>query len=323
LEDTLTSHQTTMHAVRQTEWGGLDKLKLADVPRPKPLPTEVLVRVKAVGINPIDLYTTLGRAYMNAVTLPHIPGWDIAGVVEQVGYGTTRFKVGDEVYGMPWFPRAANAYAEYVVAPARHLALKPRTISFEEAAAVPLAGLTAWQMLADVAKVGPGTEVLINGAAGGVGHFAVQIAKSLGAHVTVVARKEKHQFVQRLGADRMIDYTASTVADEIGDADVVIELVGGDTCIQMLRTLRREGLLVSAQAGWVPQLKEEASKLGVRSSWYLVEPDYAGLEQLTALIERGAMKIEVSSTYPLERAVEALEQISQRRTLGKTVLKVC
>ncbi|WP_245334812.1 NADP-dependent oxidoreductase [Bradyrhizobium mercantei] len=312
----------TMRAVQQTEWGGLDKLRLVDVPRPRPLPTEVLVRVKSIGINPIDLFTVFGRAYMNAVTLPHIPGWDIAGVVEQVGYGTTRFKVGDEVYGMPWFPRPASAYAEYAVAPARQLALKPKGVSFDEAAAVPLAGLTAWQMLVDVAKVGPGANVVINGAAGGVGHFAVQIAKSLGAQVTAVASAGKHQFVRKLGADRVIDYTVSNLVDEIKDADVVIELVGGDTCIQMLSTLRKGGLLVSAQAGWVPQLRDEAMKLGVRSSWYLVEPDHAGLEKLTELIERGSLKIEVSSSNPLEGAVGALEQVAQKRTLGKAVLRV-
>lgn len=178
-----------MRAVQQTEWGGLEKLMLVEVPRPAPLPTEVLVRVKAAGINPVDFYTVQGKAYMRALNLPYIPGWDIAGIVEQVGYGTTRFAIGDEVYGMPWFPRAASAYAEFVVAPARHLALKPNNLSFERAAAVPLAGLTAWQMLVDIARVGQGTKVLVNGAGGGVGHLAVQIAKAKGAYVIAVARQ--------------------------------------------------------------------------------------------------------------------------------------
>src|SRR5689334_3355807 len=185
-----------MRAIQQNEWGGLDRLKLVEVSRPSPLPTEVLVKVKAAGINPVDVYTAQGKAYMRALSLPYIPGWDVAGIVEQVGYGTTRFKVGDEVFGMPWFPRAANAYAEYLVAPARHLALKPKQLSYEQAAALPLAGLTAWEMLVDIAKVERGDRVLINGAGGGVGHLAVQIAKARGAHVVAVASGAKHGFLR-------------------------------------------------------------------------------------------------------------------------------
>ena len=275
------------------------------------------MRVKAAGINPVDFYTVQGKAYMRALNLPYIPGWDIAGIVEQVGYGTTRFAIGDEVYGMPWFPRAASAYAEFVVAPARHLALKPNNLSFERAAAVPLAGLTAWQMLVDIARVGQGTKVLVNGAGGGVGHLAVQIAKAKGAYVIAVASGAKHSFLRTMGVDDVIDYTASVVADRVQDADVVIELVGGDVCVQMIKTLRKGGLLISA---WAPQLKEEAAKHGVRASWYLVEPDHAGLEALTSLIESGAVKIEVSSTYPLEHACEALQQVSRRHSIGKIVL---
>ncbi|MBO4220856.1 zinc-binding dehydrogenase [Bradyrhizobium neotropicale] len=311
-----------MRAIQQNEWGGLDRLKLVEVSRPSPLPTEVLVRVKAAGINPVDVYTAQGKAYMRALSLPYIPGWDVAGIVEQVGYGTTRFKVGDEVFGMPWFPRAANAYAEYLVAPARHLALKPKRLSFEQAAALPLAGLTAWEMLVDVAMVGRGDKVLINGAAGGVGHIAVQIAKTRGAHVVAVASGAKHGFLRELGADATIDYATGAVTDQVEDVDVVIELVGGEVCLQMLKTLRRGGLLVSAQAAWAPQLKNEAEKLGVRTSWYLVEPNHVGLEALARMAEQGSLKVEVTASYPLENAVEALERVAERRSTGKVVLTV-
>ena len=317
----MTNHQATMRAMQQAEWG-LEMLKLVDVPRPEPLPTEVLVRVKAVGVNLVDHHTVFGRGYMNALSLPHIPGWDIAGVVEQIGYGATRFKIGDEVFGLPRFPRAAGGFAEYITAPARQLALKPTAISFEQAAGVALSGLTAWQMLVDAGKVGPGTKVLINGAAGAVGHFAVQVAKSLGAFVIAVARKETHEFLKGLGADRLIDYTTSVVADEVKDADVVIELVGGDTCIQMLKTPRKGGLLVSARNfPNIAEIKEAASKLDVHGSWFMVEPDYVGLDQLAALIQRGSLKVEISHVFPLERAVEALETIG-RGAAGKTVIKV-
>ncbi|TDY22050.1 NADPH:quinone reductase-like Zn-dependent oxidoreductase [Paraburkholderia sp. BL6665CI2N2] len=319
----MTTSRLTMRAVQQGEWGTLDSVRVLDVPQPELLPTEVLVRVKAVGVNPIDYHTAVGRGYMNALKLPHIPGWDIAGIVEEVGFGTNRFKVGDEVFGFPHFPRAAGGYAEYVTAPARQLALKPATISFEQGAAVALAGLTAWQMLVDVAKVGAGTKVLINGAAGGVGHFAVQIAKARGAFVIAVARKEKHAFVQTLGADRVIDYTTTSVTDEVNDADVVIELAGGDTTLQMLRALRKGGLLISARK--LPDtavIRTEASNLGVKGTWFVAEPDYVALEGLAELIERGALKIEVSSILPLERAVEALKRIPEGHAVGKTVLKV-
>ncbi|WP_232519372.1 NADP-dependent oxidoreductase [Caballeronia insecticola] len=317
------SERPTMRAIQQTEWGSLDSMKLVDVPRPTLLPTEVLVRVKAVGVNPIDYHTAMSRGYMNALSLPHIPGWDIAGIVEEVGFGTNRFKVGDEVFGFPRFPRAAGGFAEYAAVPSRQVALKPPNISFEGASAVALAGLTAWQMLVDVADVGPGSKVLVNGAAGGVGHLAVQIAKARGAHVTAVARKEKHDFVRGLGADRLIDYTTSVVTDEIRDADVVIELAGGSATIPMLKALRRDGLLISARK--LPDISEiqaEAATLGVRAASFVAEPDHSGLQHLAALINRGALKVEVSSVMPFEKAVEALERIPQGHAVGKTVLRI-
>lgn len=309
-----------MRAIQQDSWGNVDVLKVIDVDRPMPLPTEVLVRVKAAGVNPIDAYTRAGKGYMQPIDLPFIPGWDISGVVESVGYGVTRFQPGDEVYGMPWFPRQAGAYAEYVTAPARHLARLPKNLSFVEAAALPLAGLTAWHMLVEVARVQPGMRVLINGGAGGVGHLAIQIAKYLGADVIATARAEKHAFVKRMGADEAIDYTKSPVTETVRDVDVVIELIGGQVCLEMLKTLRRGGILVSAQAAWAPNLQDEAARLGVRAAWYLVEPDYAGLESLNALVETGRLKVHVEATHRLEEAMHVHAKIMERRTLGKIVL---
>lgn len=311
-----------MRAVRQTEWGRLDGIELVRVDRPKPLPTEILVRVKAASVNPVDIFTIEGKAYMSALSLPYIPGWDVSGVVEAVGYGVTRFQPGDEVFGMPWFPRAGGGYAEFVAAPARHFARKPKSLDFNGAAALPLAGLTAWQMLADVARVGPGSRVLVNGAGGGVGHLAVQIAKAHGAHVIAVARQEKHAFLLSLGADQVIDYSRVSVPEVVNDADVVIELVGAETCLKMLSTLRRDGLLVSAQAAWAPNLQSEASRLGVRASWYLVEPDHVGLEALADLVERGQLKVHVAEVFPLDDVAEALRLVGTRRTTGKVVLAV-
>ncbi len=312
------SQQPLMTAVQVREWGG--SLELARIPRPKPLPTEVLVRVEAASINPVDVFTCQGRAYNVALDLPHVPGWDVSGVVEAVGYGVTRFRKRDAVFGMPWFPRAAGAYAQYVAAPARHFARKPAELTHAEAAALPLAGLSAWQMLVEVARVQPGMQVLVSGGAGGVGHLAVQVAKALGASVTATARPEKHAFLRQLGADRVVDYTAAPVPEQVSGMDVVIELVGGEACMAMLRTLRPGGLLVSAQAAWAPGLQDAALAMGVRASWYLVEPSASALEALSGLVRQGRLRPHVDAVLPLDQVAQAHARIAQRHTTGKLVL---
>lgn len=312
------SRQPLMTAVQLREWGG--PLELARIPRPQPLPTEVLVRIEAAGVNPVDVFTCRGLAYNRALDLPHVPGWDVSGVVEAVGYGVTRFRKGDAVFGMPWFPREGGAYAQYVTAPARHFAHKPAEVTHVEAAALPLAGLTAWQMLVEVAHVQAGMRVLVSGGSGGVGHLAVQMAKALGASVTATGRPEKHAFLRQLGADRVVDYTAAPVADQVSGMDVVIELVGGDTCMAMLRTLRGGGLLVSAQAAWAPGLQEAALAAGVRASWYLVEPSGSGLDAIATLVCEGRLKPYVEAVLPLNLAAEAHLRIAKRHTSGKLVL---
>jgi len=314
------SNSLTMNAIRQNSWGGPETLQLATVERPQPLPNEVLVRVIAAGVNPVDRYTREGQAYMSALTLPHIPGWDLSGVVEEVGYGVTRFKKGDDVFGMPWFPRQAGAYAEYVTAPTRHLALKPASLPHEQAAALPLAGLTTWQMLVEVANVEPGQRVLINGGAGGVGHLAIQVAKSQGAYVIATARAAKHAFLREMGADETVDYTQAPVEEQIDKVDVVIELIGGEVCLRMLRTLHPGGILVSAQAAWAPTLRQVARELGVRATWYLVESDSRGLELLAHLVDEGKLAVHLSACLPLASAAQAQEMLAGGRTTGKVVL---
>lgn len=198
-----------MKAVVVTSLGPPEVLEVRDVDKPSPLPTEVLVQVRAAGLNPVDWKTRAGRGVSKVLgEPPFIVGWDVSGVVEELGGGVTRFEVGDEVFGMLWFPRAGSAYAEYVTAPSRQFACKPDNLSHEEAGALPLAALTAWQALVDTANVEQGSRVLVHAAAGGVGHLAVQIAKARGAWVAGTASSGKHDFLKSIGIDQAIDYKA-------------------------------------------------------------------------------------------------------------------
>jgi len=308
-----------MRAIVQDTFGGPDVLRLADVPEPAALPTEAVVRVKAIGINPVETYIRAGR-FPFAGQPPVILGWDISGVVEYVVPGVNRFAPGDEVFGMPLFPRAAKAYAEHVAAPSRQLARKPAALSHNEAAALALAGLTAWQGLVDVAGVKAGDRVLIHGAAGGVGHLAVQIAKALGAEVIGTASPGKHDFVRGLGADEVIDYRSIDFAEIVKDADVVLETVGGDYGPRSIETLRPGGLLVTIVDRLNRQLAQRVSDAGRRFAGMTVEPDHAGLEALAALAESGKLKVHVEKTFPLEQAADAHRFLIEAKPRGKIVL---
>ncbi|OMC42341.1 hypothetical protein A5742_31035 [Mycolicibacterium fortuitum] len=311
-----------MRAIIQDEWDGPDSVRLVDVPEPRPAPTEVKVRVHAAGVNPVDYYTSRGLAYNRVLDPPFIHGWDVAGVVEEVGYGVSRFRVGDRVFGMPWFPRQAAGYAEFVTAPSRHFASIPTRLGFVEAAALPLAGLTAWQMLVDVARLTPGQRVLVSAAAGGVGHLAVQIAKARGAYVIGTARAAKHDFVRGLGADEVVDYTTTVVHEAVRDVDAVIQMFGGAAGCDALYCLRAGGVLVSAQAAWTPGLFDRARELNVHAYDYLVEPDAAGLQSIAELAADGRLRVHLAAQYPLSEAAQALKVIGDSRTTGKIVLTV-
>ncbi|AOR36036.1 NADPH:quinone reductase [Streptomyces fodineus] len=316
----------TMRAVVQDGFGGPEVLRIQQVPRPAPLPTEVLVRVHAAGINPVDWKTRGGTGMAGLLGDPPFTlGWDVSGVVEEVGFGVTTLKAGDEVYGMPWFPRVANAYAEYVTAPARQFARKPATLDHVHAAAVPLAALTAWQAVVDTAHVQAGQRVLVTAAAGGVGHFAVQFARHLGAHVIGTAGAARHAWLKELGAQQAIDYTTTRFEDATADVDVVIDLVGDAhdrTSTRSLKVLRPGGLLVAIPAGVSPELAQAAEAAGVRVTPFLVEPDGAALTTIADLIDAGHVAVEVEETFPLEQAGTAHARGEAGRTRGKLVLTV-
>jgi NADPH:quinone reductase-like Zn-dependent oxidoreductase len=316
---------TTMKVVLQQSFGGPEVLTLASAPRPVPLPTEVLVRVHAAGVNPVDWKTRAGGGMAGVLgDPPFILGWDIAGVVVETGFGVTTLAPGDKVFGMPWFPRAAGAYAEYVTTPARQLARMPESASFEEAAAVPLAALTAWQALVDTARITSGQRVLITAAAGGVGHFAVQFARHLGAHVIAVAGPRNQDWLTGLGADEVVDYTRKRFDEQVNDVDVVLDLVGDPetTSAPAVRVLRRGGLLISIPGGVTPQIAEAAESAGVRATGFLVEPDGAALAIIAGLIDNGAVKVEVEQVLPLDRVADAHVANEANHTRGKIVLSV-
>jgi NADPH:quinone reductase-like Zn-dependent oxidoreductase len=294
-----------VRAVLVTRFGGPDVLEDGDVERPSPISTEVLVRVIAAGVNPVDCKTRRGEGVARWVGPPPlIVGWDVCGVVEAMGYGVTRFAVGDLVYGMPRFPRAARAYAEFVTAPSLQVARVPAGVSPIEAAALPLAALTAWQCLVDAADLREGQTVLVHGASGGVGHLAIQIATSRGACVVATAgRTDREALATR-------------------DADVALDLVGGADTLGLVDTLRHGGVLVAVADGATEEVRHKAEEHGVRVVEPLVEPDGRALDEISMLVGSGSLKVEIDETFPLERAAAAHARLERGGVRGKLVLEV-
>jgi len=294
-----------MRAVVLREYGSPEVLAIEQVPAPEPIPTEVQVRVHAAGVNPVDCKTRAGAGVAGVLGEPPVRlGWDVSGVVTEVGAGVTRFRVGDEVFGMPWFPRQAGAYAEYVTAPSRHFAGKPHALSHEEAGALPLAGLTAWQIVVETIQLQAGDDVLVHGAGGGVGHLAVQIAKARGANVIATARAEQADWLRALGADQVIDYQAERFEDLVADLDAVIDFPGsyGE---RSLPVLRPGGMLVSVPSGVPQEVLDLALRSQRRATGFLVEPDPAGLAGLAHLVESGRLQVKVGRAFDLADVAEA------------------
>jgi NADPH:quinone reductase-like Zn-dependent oxidoreductase len=308
-----------MRAVVQSQFGDSTVLHLVDAPRPLPLPTEVLVRVHATSVNPIDVYVRSG-AFPLLGDPPFTLGWDVSGVVEEVVPGTSRFSVGDEIYGMPFFPRAGKAYADYVAVPSRQLARKPANLTHAQAAALPMVGLTAWQALVEIGQVCEGQRILIHAAGGGVGHIAVQIAKAFGAYVIATASASKHVFVRSLGADEVLDYRTVDFAETVRDIDVVLDTVGRDYAQRSLAVLRPGGLLVTAVDRMNEHLRRTFEDVGMRFAGVAVEPDYVALEKLAALVEGGKVRPHIQHVFPLERIIDAHDLIARGSTTGKIVL---
>jgi NADPH:quinone reductase-like Zn-dependent oxidoreductase len=331
-----------MKAIRQHEFGGPEVLRYEDAPIPGLKPAEVRVRVHAVGLNPPDWYLREGYKMLPPEWQPKVPfpvilGTDISGVVEAVADDVKDFSVGDEVYSMVRFPSygLSQAYAEYVSVPASELALKPAGIDHLHAAAAPMSLLTAWQFMIDLGHNEPnplqpkrhepvpleGKTVLVNGAAGGVGHFAVQLAKWKGARVIAVASGRHEAFLRNLGADEFFDYTKTTPEDVVHGVDLVIDSVGGPTTGRFLRTLKRGGALFPVfPLGFSGA--EEAQKLGVNISATQVRSNGAQLAELSRLLDAGTVRVAIDSTFPLADARKAHERAALGHIKGKIVLTV-
>lgn len=310
----------TMRAISQDVLGGPEVLKEVELERPTPRPNEVLVRVRAAGVNPTDWKHRATGGFLGEP--PFVLGWDVSGVVEAVGIGVARFQPGDEVFGMLSYPFGHGSHAEYVTAPARTFAHKPASIDHTQAGALPLVSLTAWQALVEYADVQPGQRVLIHAAAGGVGHVAVQIAKARGAYVIGTASAGKHEFLRGLGADELIDYRETDFAEAVKDVDVVLDTLGGETSVRSLKVLRPGGVVVSILPVGSDEFHEEAERLGVRSVRMLVDADRADLGAIADLVEKGQLRAEIAGTFPLADAAEAHALGDTGRTTGKLVLTV-
>lgn len=308
----------TMKAVRIHEWGGPEVMRYEDAPVPVPAEGDVLVRVHAASINPVDWKVRHG--YLKD-KLPHkmplVLGWDVSGVVAAVGAGVTAFKPGDAVYSRPDISRDGT-YAEYVAVRASELAPKPASLDHVHAAAVPLAALTAWQAMLENAGLQAGQTVLIHAAAGGVGSFAVQLAKWKGAKVIATASAANHDHVRGLGADVVVDYRSQRFEDA-GPVDVVFDTMGGETQERSWSVLKPGGALVSIVA---PPPQEAGDKVGARALFTFIQPNADQLRQIGGLIDAGTVKVHVEARYPLSQAAEALERVRQGHTRGKVVLDV-
>jgi NADPH:quinone reductase-like Zn-dependent oxidoreductase len=312
----------TMKAIRIHNYGGPEVLRYEDAPRPQPQAGEVLVRVHAAGVNPIDWKVREGEMKdFWPHKFPLILGWDLSGVVEELGRGPAaagRFKIGDEVYGLP-DPTRGGAYADYIVVREPELALKPNSLHHIRAAAVPLAALTAWQSLFDTSQLQPGQRVLIHAGSGGVGHFAVQLAKWKGAYVFATASTKNQDLLRKLGVDEPIDYTQQRFENIVRNIDAVLDTIGGETQERSWQVLKKGGALLSVVQ---PPSAEKAKELGVRAAFVASHPNGAQLEEIAKIINSGKLAPVIDRILPLSEARRAHELSQSGHTHGKIVLRV-
>lgn len=311
--------QETMQAAVVAQWGGPETLQVDQIARPVPGPGELLVRVRAAGVNPVDAAVRSGAARgMVGAELPYVPGFDVSGVVVETGAGVTRFEPGDEVFALLDL-RRGGGYAQYALVLEDEAAPKPREASHAEAASLPLVALTAVQALLEIAELGEGQTVLVHGGAGGVGSVAVQLARWAGARVIATASERNHAFLRELGVEVLVDYNTQRFEEVARDVDVVLDPIGGETQERSLGVLREGGILVSL-VGLTPAARSPGPD--VRTASMLVRPDPEQLALVGRLVDEGHLRPVVTHLLPLDRAAEAHEQIETGHTRGKVVLEL-
>lgn len=308
-----------MKAVRIHAYGNADVLTYEEAPMPQLAPDDVLVRVVNASVNPVDWKIREGHAQsMLSYAFPLILGWDVSGVVDAVGEDVTRFKVGDAVFSRPDIKRDGT-YAEYVAIRETELAHKPKTVSHAEAASLPLAGITAWEVLITTARITSRQRVLIHAGAGGVGSLAIQLAKTRGAYVIATASGKNVSLVRSLGADEVIDYRTQAFEKVVKDVDVVFDTLGGQVQEVSWNVLKPGGILVSIVS---PPSEERARELGMRAGFVFIQPNAAILNQLAALVDAGAIRPIVGAEYALKDIAKAHAFSQSGRAVGKIVLYV-
>lgn len=306
-----------MHAVIIRSFGGPEVLEPADLPKPKPGTGEVLIQVRAAGVNPVDYKIRSGQMGKKDTSLPAILGRDVSGTVEAVGPGVKAVRVGDDVYA--FLGSHSGGYAQFAIAKESEVAAKPQMLDHVHAAAVPLAATTAWQALFDHGRLQAGQRVLIHGAGGGVGHFAVQFAKAKGATVFATGSKQDLDMLKQLGADQVIDYRSERFEDRAHDVDLVIDLVGGETQERSWSVLKRGGTIVSTLQ---PPSEARAREHGARGVVFMAEPHREQLIEIARLIDDGKVHVAVNHTHPLDEVARVHEELENEHTRGKLVLSV-
>lgn len=316
----------SMRAALLDEAGAAGALRIGEAPLPHRINSELLIRVSAASVNPIDVKTGAGRGTYAAIErFPAVLGHDFSGVVVESPYSAHPLQPGDDVFGMVMTPRFSGSFAEYVSVPSMSVARKPKTLSPLEAAGVPLAALTAWGMVVEVARAHEGQRMLIHAGSGGVGHFAVQFASYFGARVITTARAENRSWLRTLGASEVIDYSTTRFEEAVSEVDVVIDLIGNvvdETGRRSLRVLRPGGLLVNAPSGSWPTLAEDARAAGVRATEYKVSPDGTTLAVIARLLDFGTVHVHIDKIFSLENIADAHRAVATGHTRGKVVLQI-
>jgi len=313
-----------MQAIILDQPGGVEQLHLTFTNLPKILDHEVLVEVKAISINPVDVKTRAGKGVYGRLReiSPLIIGWDISGIVSKVGNAVTEFEEGDEVFGMVNFPGHGQAYAEYVAAPANQFAMKPANITHEEAAATTLAGLTAYQAMIHQYQVKRRDRVLIHAASGGVGHFAVQLAKHLGAYVIGTSSAANRDLVLGLGADEHIDYRSVRFEEATSDIDFVLDTIGGENIDRSLEVVKKGGTIISIPTGLNAEVSQKANAKGVNGFFFLVKSSGDDMKALSLLLQNGYLRAHVSATFPFTEMAKAHELQETGHVVGKLVVTI-